>query len=146
MLEFELNIIINRPIEEVFTVLSDLENDLKWRREWVDAQKTTEGPIGVGTRFSLFAKSFGRRMETVYETTSYQLNQIVAWKTIVGPLPLSFERIFERAEGGTRFKIRYLADVHGFLRLLLLLSAGLVKRQHRSDLQRVKELMDISAL
>lgn len=36
---FELSTVINRPIEEVFTVLSNLENDLKWRTEWVDAKK-----------------------------------------------------------------------------------------------------------
>jgi len=37
---FELSIVINRSIEEVFAVLVNLENDVKWRREWVDARKT----------------------------------------------------------------------------------------------------------
>jgi hypothetical protein len=32
---FELSIVINRPIEEVFGFLTNLENDLKWRGEWV---------------------------------------------------------------------------------------------------------------
>jgi len=39
---FELSIVINRPIEEVFTVLANLENDLKWRSEWVEAKNTSD--------------------------------------------------------------------------------------------------------
>jgi hypothetical protein len=35
MAGFELSIVISRPIEEVFAVLANLENDVKWRREWV---------------------------------------------------------------------------------------------------------------
>jgi len=54
---FELSTVINRPLEEVFGFLANLENDLKWRREWVDARKTSEGLIGLGTRFSLFGKA-----------------------------------------------------------------------------------------
>jgi len=46
---FELTIVINRPIEAAFGILSDLENDVKWRRERVDAKKTSESPIGIGT-------------------------------------------------------------------------------------------------
>jgi hypothetical protein len=30
---FELTLVINRPIEEAFAVLANLENDAKWRRE-----------------------------------------------------------------------------------------------------------------
>ena len=94
-MEASLSTIINRPSEEIFAVLANLENDLKWRSEWVDARKTSEGPIGIGTRFSLFAKAFGRRIETVYETIQYEPNRIVGWKAMSGPIPLTFQRTFE---------------------------------------------------
>ncbi len=42
---FELSIMINRPIEEVFGFLANLENDLKWRREWVAAKNTSGGSL-----------------------------------------------------------------------------------------------------
>ena len=143
---FELSIVINRPIEEVFAVLANLENDLKWRSEWVDARKTSESPIGLGTRFSLVAKAFGRRIETVYETIQYEPNRIAAWKAMSGPLPLTFQRTFERGEGGTRFTIRYEAKIRGFFKLVMSLLAGSVKRQHAGDLRKVKELMETGAL
>ena len=62
-----MNIEIDQPIEEVFAFLSDLENDPKWRREGVEAKRTSDGPIDVGTRSSVFAKVLDRRTEAVYE-------------------------------------------------------------------------------
>ncbi len=40
---FELRIVINRSNEEGFAVLSNRENPVDWRRESVDARKTSEG-------------------------------------------------------------------------------------------------------
>ena len=90
---FELGIVINRSIEDVFAFLSNLENDPKWRREWVDAKNTSEGLMSVVARFSLFSEMFGKRNEVVYEVSTYEPNHIAAWKTISGPLPLTFQRV-----------------------------------------------------
>jgi uncharacterized membrane protein len=146
MERFELNIVINRPIEEIFAVLSSLENDLKWRTEWVDTRKTSEGPIGMGTRFSLFAKAFGKQIETVYETTQYEPSQIAAWKAMSGPLPLTFQRTLKRVEGGTRVTIRYEVELRGFFKLVMPLMIGSVTRQHEGDIHKLKELMETHAL
>ena len=100
---FELSIMINRPIEEVFGFLANLENDLEWRREWVDAKNTSGGSLGVGATFRLSSEFLGRQIPTVYEVIEYEPNRRAAWKAVSGPLPLTFQRTFERVEGGTRF-------------------------------------------
>ena len=145
-MEVSLSTIINRPSEDIFAVLTNLENDLKWRSEWVDARKTTESPIGIGTRFSLFAKAFGRRIETVYETIQYEPNRIVGWKAMSGPIPLTFQRSFESIEGGTLLTIRYQAELRGFMKLAMSFMIGSVKKQHEGDLRKLKELMESRAL
>jgi uncharacterized membrane protein len=143
MERFELSIVIKRPAEEVFEYLSNLENDLQWRREWVDARKTSDGSPGVGATFRLTGNMFGRQIPTVYEVTEYEPCQIAAWKAVSGPFPLTFRRTFERVEGGTRVTIRYdISEVRGFGKLVLSLLAGSVRRQHEGDLRRVKELME----
>ena len=48
---FELSTVINRSIEEVFEFLAKLENDLKWRSEWVETRNTSGGSLGVGATF-----------------------------------------------------------------------------------------------
>ena len=143
---FELSIVINRPIEEVFAVLANLENDAKWRREWVEAKKTSEGPIGIGTRFSLLGEAFGRRFEAVYEVTRYEPNHITAWKTVSGPLPLTFQRTCEPVEGGTHITIRYEAEIRGFFNLIkpLVISAG--KRALQGDFPKLKEMIEARLL
>jgi len=143
---FELTIVINRPIEEAFGFLSNLENDIKWRSEWVETRKTSEGPIGVGSTFCLTGEFLGRQIPTVYEVIEYEPNRSAAWKTVSGPLPLTFQRTFERVEGGTHFTIRYEAEVRGFFKLVMSLLARTVKRQHQRDLRKVKELMETRAL
>ena len=143
---FELSIVINRPIEEVFGFLANLENDVKWRSEWVETKNTSGGTLGVGATFCLTGEFLGRRIPTIYEVTEYKPNQIAAWKAVSGPLPLKFRRIFEHGEGGTRFTIKYEAEVRGFFKLVMLFLAGTVKRQHEGDLRKVKELMEARAL
>jgi len=143
---FELTIVINRPIEEAFGFLSNLENDIKWRSEWVETRNTSGGALGVGATFCLTGEFLGRRIPTIYEVIEYEPNRSAAWKTVSGPLPLKFQRTFERGEGGTRFTIKYEAEVCGLFKLLMSFLAGTVKRQHEGDLRKVKELMETSAL
>jgi uncharacterized membrane protein len=145
-MEVSLSTIINRPSEEIFAVLTNLESDLKWRSEWVDARKTSEGPIGRGTRFSLFARAFGRQIETIYETIQDEPNRIVGWKAMSGPIPMAFQRSFESFEGGTRLTIRYQAELRGFIKLAISFMIGSVKKQHEGDLRKLKELMEARAL
>lgn len=45
-----------------------------------------------------------------------------------------------------RFTIIYEAEVRGLFKLVMLLLAGTVKRQHEADLRKVKELMESRAL
>lgn len=80
--QFELSIVINRPAEAVFEYLSNLENDLQWRREWVDARKTSDGSPSVGATFRLTGELFGRPIPTVYEVTEYKPCQTAAWKAV----------------------------------------------------------------
>jgi uncharacterized membrane protein len=143
---FELSIVINRPVEEVFGFLANLENDIKWRSEWVETRNSSGGNPGVGATFCLTGEFLGRRVPTIYEVIEYEPNRSAAWKTVSGPLPLKFRRTFERGEGGTRFTIKYEVEVRGLFNLLMSFLAGTVKRQHEGDLREVKELMETSAL
>jgi uncharacterized membrane protein len=143
---FELSIVINRPIEEAFGFLSNLENDIKWRSEWVETRNTSAGVLGVGATYCLTGEFLGRRVPTIYELTEYEPNRSAAWITVSGPLPLTFRRSFERVEGGTCFTVGYEAEVRGFFKLVMSLLAGTVKRQHEGDLRKVKELMETRVL
>ena len=76
---FELSIMIKRPIEEAFAVLANLENDVKWHSAFVEVRNTSGGSNGVGARYLVFERVFGRRTPgTEYEVTEYEPNRIAA--------------------------------------------------------------------
>jgi uncharacterized membrane protein len=144
---FELSTVINRPIEEVFEFLANLENDVKWHSAYVEVRNTSGGVNGVGVKFLVFEGLLGQRMPgTEYEVTEYEPNRIAAWQTTGGPLQLKFWRTFERVEGGTRFAVRYEGAPHGFIKLVWPLITRTVKRQQGGDLRKVKELLEARAL
>jgi uncharacterized membrane protein len=137
----ESSVVINRPIEACFAYLTDLANDLEWRREWIEAEKTTDGPHGVGARYRLTGALLGRRIATVYETIAYEPTRLAAWKAVSGPLPLTFSRVFEAVEGGTRITMRYEGE-HGLLRLAGPLIAGIGRRQLEGDYPKLKQVLE----
>lgn len=143
---FEMSIVINRPTEEVFGFLANLENDAKWRREWVEAKNTSEGSLGVGATFRLSSELLGRQIPTVYEVIKYEPNRIAAWKTVSGPLPLTFQRNFELVESGTRVTIRYEAEIRGLLKLMKPLVVNAGRQALHRDFPKLKELMEARAL
>ena len=51
--KYETILTIPRPIEETFAFVSDFRNAARWDPRTYSARKTTDGPIGVGTRFIL---------------------------------------------------------------------------------------------
>ena len=140
----ELSVVINRPLEACFAYLTDLANDLEWRREWIEAEKTTDGPHGVGARYRLTGALLGRRIATEYETIAYEPTRLAAWISMSGPLPLTFSRAFEAVEGGTRVTMRYEGD-RGLLRLAGPLVAGIGRRQMAGDFANLKQLMESAA-
>jgi hypothetical protein len=82
---FETSIVVRRPLGEVAAYLSDLRNDPLWRREWVDAEHVSAGPLRVGTTTVLFGEIWGRRMKAVYEVALYEPSRLTEWRTVSGP-------------------------------------------------------------
>ena len=53
-------VLIRRPVEEVFDLVADERNEPTYNPNMVTAVMITDGPIGVGTRFSATVRT-GRR-------------------------------------------------------------------------------------
>jgi hypothetical protein len=51
MVHIEGEIVINRPVEEVFDFVADERNEPRYNTQMRRAEQLTEGPIGVGSRF-----------------------------------------------------------------------------------------------
>jgi uncharacterized membrane protein len=137
----EVSIVINRPLEEVFVFLSDLENNLKWRSGMIQAKKTSEGPIGVGTTYRMINNFFGRQIEGEAEVTEYEPNRKYATRNRSG-LPVETWRTFEPIPGGTRVTFMVKVEVSGFMKLVEPLAARIGKRRLEADAATLKRLIE----
>ena len=69
MAKFEINLVINRPIEEVFAFISNPENQPRWRAGTLEVARNSSEPLGVGSvfrgRFTFLGRPFDGNLEGV---------------------------------------------------------------------------------
>jgi uncharacterized membrane protein len=140
---FESSVVIDRPVAEVSAFLCDLANDPRWRREWVGARPDSDGPVAVGSATTLVGQFLGRRTEVVYEVTRHEPGRLTQWRTVSGPLPLTFARAFEPVGGGgTRVTFTYEAEPTAVLRLLEPFVISLGRRALDGDVPVLREILE----
>ena len=142
MAEMQLSIVVNRAPGEVFAFLSDLENDPRWRREWVDARAVTEGDLRVGSRSVLVGRALGRRFDVEYEVIELVPNRTIGWRGRSGPMPLLFSRAVEPTNDGTRVTFVYQVEEGRLNRFLWPLLARVGRRQLEGDLPALTRLLE----
>ncbi len=145
MIKVEHSIVINRPVEEVFAVVTDVENNPKWGSGLLEAVKTSEGPIGVGTTWRLVRKVLGQRLEAESEVTEYELNRNYVQRS-KSPFPVEVRQTYEAVEGGTRITITVEAEPGGFFKLAEPLLKITAKREIDTEFANLKDLMEARAL
>ena len=145
MIKIEHSIVINRPVEDVFAVVTNLENNPKWGSGLLEAVKTSEGPIGVGTTWRLVRKVLGQRLEAESEVTEYELNRNYVQRS-KSPFPVEVRQTYEAVEGGTRITITLEAEPGGFFKLAEPLLKSTAKRDIDVEFANLKDLMEAHAL
>jgi|SRR5215204_1664959 len=139
----EESIVINRPLEYVFTYVSDVGNFPKWMAHTLEVHKDTPGPPQQGDKFTVAIKSVGRRFETPYERTSYEPNRRYTDRAVGGPIPNQrWHYTFQEVGGGTRLRRVVDAEMGGILKLLEPLQKQAVQRQLRRDHKTLKDLLE----
>ena len=145
MINVEVSVVIHRPVAEVFAILSNLENNMRWRSGMIAAEKISTGPIGVGTTYRMINSLFGRQVEGQAVVTEYELNRKYATVNKSG-LPIETKRTFESVHGGTRVTFAVKAELGGFFNLTSPLFATIGKRRLARDAAKAKELIEAGVL
>ena len=106
MIGIEHSLDIERPVDEVFAFVTNVENAPRWQAWAEEAKMTSEGPLGVGTKYIYACRILGRRIESTGEFTAYEPNRRYGWKVTSGPIQAEADYVFESLNGGTRVTIR----------------------------------------
>jgi carbon monoxide dehydrogenase subunit G len=126
---FEATTVVARPIEEVFTFLANGENDVKFSPRVQEIRKTTDGPIGVGTRFASTVKDAGMTTKREFELTEFVTPTKIRWAERSKNAVTATVGGYDLAPDGdgTRVTIFNELEGHGFGKLVV----GLALRSAR---------------
>ena len=142
MATMEFQTQISAPPEEVFAYLADLEKHPEWSH-CMEIEKTSEGPVGVGSSYRSRGKNFGITANETVEVTEHQPNERFGWRT-TGAMGMKFGWSFEMTpqEGGTLLIERF-EPPSGLRGSFISLTAGSSTRKAMEEgLGRIKEKLE----
>jgi len=135
-------IVIARPVSEVFDFVADERNEPRYNPRMDSAEKLTEGAIGTGTRFRATVTSGGRPVDMVMETTAYERPSRLASTTVMQEAEISGELTFEPEAEGTLMRWRWDVRPKGVMRLLTPVFRHVGKRQEAANWEGLKQYLE----
>jgi uncharacterized protein YndB with AHSA1/START domain len=141
MIQHEVTIHLNRPVEQVFAFLIDTGKLSTWQSNLIKMEQLTAGPLRAGSRFREVRRLGRRESEIQGEITAFEPNRRFETKTITKPqVMVSYS--FEAENGGTRLKHKFVMLTSGLMRLLEPLIAGSIKKESESDFETLKRILE----
>jgi uncharacterized protein YndB with AHSA1/START domain len=140
MARIEHQVVIRRPVAEVFAYLDSSDRLPTWQSGVVAAHR--DGPPSAGTRETHVRSVLGRRIENQMRITAYEPNQRYDVRGRAGPVPYTFTSTVEPVVEGTRITIVLDLQPRGVARLASLVLGRVMACQLRSDFARLKQLLE----
>jgi uncharacterized membrane protein len=142
MINLELSIIVNCPVEEVFDYMSDSRNELHWSAGVADIQQTPEGLMNKCTVITEARNFMGRRIESRSEIVEYEPNKKFVRKGIDGPFPVEGSLFFAPVPQGTKIDWKMMMQPGGFFKLAEPVLLSTLKKDLNANLNKLKELLE----
>ena len=142
MVHIEGEIVIGRPVEEVFDFVADERNEPRYNAQMRLAEKVSEGPIGLGTRYRAEVVSGRQVVPMDIEFTGFERPRMLESTTRMAPMDVRYTLSFDPVSQGTR--MRWVGEVEpkGFLRLMTPVVGWMGRRQERRIWARLKHLLE----
>lgn len=130
---------IDRPAAQVFDYCVDMRNELAWNPNAQSIEKTTSGPLGVGTKF--LAKWKQSKFIPV-ECTAFDRPHSWTYHN-GGPLEVLFQgRVEPRGKSTSTLHVRFEATPHGGLRLFFPILWRILRKQEQANMARLKQVLE----
>ncbi len=142
MAQIEGEIVIRRPVEEVFDFVADERNEPRYNPRMLHAEKLTVGPIGAGTRFRAEMKGKRRPVEMTVEFTEYERPRRLALTAHLSPMEIRGGLTFEPVPEGTRMRWQWNLEPRGLLRVLRPLIVQVGRRQEQAVWSGLRRLLE----
>jgi uncharacterized membrane protein len=143
----QLSVTIDRPLADVFRVLSTPDITPRWSANAIEEHATTPGPAAIGSRRRATIRRFGGgTTENEIEITEFEANGHIAVRSVESVVPFTSSWSFTPVGDATRVDWRWDFAVRGWLRPLDGLVGAMFARTFRRDLRRLKSMMEAGEL
>jgi uncharacterized membrane protein len=136
-MHFDLEVRIDRPVTAVFAYVTDVSNLPQWQESAVAAEWVEEGSFFRERRSFL-----GRSADIDLEVTALEQDRRFDVRAVTGPVRFEIRHSFEAVADATLLRIRAEAPIAGALRFAASMAKKQAERQFRSDLQRLKKVLE----
>jgi uncharacterized protein YndB with AHSA1/START domain len=134
---------INRPAEEVFAYLDQVDRHNEWQGLLVSTTVETDGPVRVGTRVVERLNVPGGARDFPYEITEHDPPRKVSFRGTVGLIrPLGTYTVDPIGESSSRMSSELDLTGHGIGRLFAPLALRQAAKQMPADHKKFKELLE----
>lgn len=146
MITMKTDIVINRPVDEVYAVLADPDMLPRWASGVIEVKHDSGDPRTEGAKYTQVSMFLGYRMESSYEVTRVEPNRNFGIRTLSGPLHFEFDYRFEPEGPGTRVSVITEGAVNGVLQVGEPIMAAAGRRLVAANLGTLKDLMEAGEL
>lgn len=146
MFETTNSIFINRPPQDVFSVITDPAKQSHWQNMAESAEWTSNGSHGVGSTQRAVAKFLGRKIETEIEITAWEPPHRVDYKFVNGPYPAQVSNTLQPQGEGTLLTAQSQGEMGSFFKLAEGLVARQLEKQLATNFESLKLLMESGQL
>jgi len=133
MARIEGELVIHRPVQEVFDFVADERNEPRYNPRICRAEQLSPGPIGRGTRFRAEAVTLGRTTGMTIEYTIYERPRRLASSIRMPAADITGTLRFDPVTNGTRMGWSWLVRPRGLYRLLTPVIVRVGRRQEQEN-------------
>jgi uncharacterized protein YndB with AHSA1/START domain len=147
MADVRVAVTIERPVADVFRVLSTPEITPRWSSNAIEEHTTTPGPPGIGSRRRAKVRRLGGgTLENEIEVTEFEPERRIAVKSIESIVPFTSSWTFTSVGEGTKVDWSWDFDLPAWLRPFRWLIRMAFARGFQRDLARLKSMMESGEL
>ena len=139
-------IVIDRPAEEVFAYLDQLDRHGEWQDSLLSAKVETEGPTRVGTRVVERRKVPGGARDIPYEITVHEPPRKASFRGTAGPVrPVGTVTVDPVGESRSRMALELDLEGHGIGKLFAPLARRQAAKEVPASHEKLKQLLESRA-
>lgn len=141
MIQQEMSVFLNRPVEQVFAFLLDTDKVTAWQSNLIKLEQITERPFRLGSRFHEVRRLGRKDSEIEGEVTALESNRRFETRTLTQPHVI-VTYLFEPEGKGTRLTRRFVMHTHGFMRLMEPVISSSIKKDAVADFELLKHVLE----